>query len=141
MIRLLSLCLAASIGPAVPAIAQSFGTLDVKPGRTLFVVDPSGRETQGRLVTLSPSSLTLDVKGRARTFTPADVALIERRGDSLRNGVIAGLAIGGICVFTCAIELRGGALAQAIAVNALIPVAIDALHRGRTRVWPARTRP
>jgi hypothetical protein len=90
MIRLWSLCLAASIGSVVPA---------------------------------------------------ADVALIERRGDSLRNGVIAGLAIGGICAFTCAIELRGGALAQAMAVNALIPVAIDALHRGRTRVWPARTRP
>ena len=65
-------------------------------GDTLTVTDTSGSRVRGKLSQLSPSSLILDVSGAMREFRSGEVDRIEKRGaDSLNNGALTGLAIGG----------------------------------------------
>ncbi len=123
---------------AVPAAAQStFAGLHLSGRPMLYLTEASGRETKGRLASLTDDALTITVKKSTRTFTPDELRLIERRGDSLGNGIAAGLVIAGVCLFTCAQGVSsGGQLAKVAFVNGLFPVALDAVHIGRTRVWP-----
>ena len=87
-------------------VATSFEELRalVKAGDTIYVTDPSGRKTKGRLGELSASSLELLVRktgpdGR-ETFVP-QARLSERdvrqilleRHDSVWNGTLIGLAV------------------------------------------------
>jgi hypothetical protein len=85
-----------------PAEAQELaGTFDqlrvlVKPGDTLTVTDAAGVPVRGKLVTLSTASLSLDVSGSRKLFQNSEIDTIARRTpDSLRNGALIGLAIGG----------------------------------------------
>ena len=85
-----------------PAEAQELaGTFDqlrvlVKPGDTLTVVDDAGQRVRGKVVSLSNSVLNLTVSGTPRQFLSTDVNTIEKRGaDSLKNGALIGLAVGG----------------------------------------------
>lgn len=74
-------------------IVSSFDQLAVlvKPGDKISVVDVSGRETEGRIGTLSRDAMTLVTEAGPRVLGEADVAKIrQRRGDSLRNGAIIG---------------------------------------------------
>jgi hypothetical protein len=87
---------------ATSAQAQELaGTFDqvrvlVKAGDTLIVTDTAGQPVRGKLVNLSPSSLSLNVSGSTREFQRVDVDTITRRGpDSLKNGALIGMAIGG----------------------------------------------
>ena len=66
---------------------------------------------------------------------------MERRGDSLANGIVAGMVIAAVCLFTCAQGVSsGGQLAKVAALNGLFIVGLDAVHIGRTRIWPATKR-
>jgi hypothetical protein len=68
----------------------------VKAGDTLTVTDTAGRPVRGKLTNLSASSLSLNISGTNREFQKADVNTIARRGsDSLKNGALIGLAVGG----------------------------------------------
>jgi hypothetical protein len=87
---------------AATAEAQELaGTFDqlrvlVKPGDTLTVVDDSGQRVEGKVASLSASALSLTVSGTPRQFLNTDVNSIEKRGpDSLKNGALIGLAVGG----------------------------------------------
>jgi hypothetical protein len=87
---------------AATAEAQELaGTFDqlrvlVKPGDTLTVVDDAGQRVEGNVSSLSASALSLTVSGTTRQFRSTDVNTIEKRGpDSLKNGALIGLAIGG----------------------------------------------
>ncbi len=77
------------------------GTFDqlrvlVKPGDTLTITDGGGERLRGKLSDLSDTSLVLEVSGARRLFQEAQVSTIEKRGsDSLKNGALIGLAIGG----------------------------------------------
>ena len=77
------------------------GTFDqlrvlVKPGDTLTIVDDAGQRVRGKVTSLSNSVLDLTVSGTARQFRSTDVTTIEKRGsDSLKNGALIGLAVGG----------------------------------------------
>ncbi len=77
------------------------GTFDqlrvlVKPGDTLTITDGGGERLRGKLSDLSDTSLVLEVSGARRLFQEAHVSTIEKRGpDSLTNGALIGLAIGG----------------------------------------------
>ena len=98
------------LAPPVSAqdIATSFEQLQglVKPGDTVDVTDASGRRTKGKLGELSATSLELLVRQtqsdgsekwvpKAR-FSEGEVRQITReRRDSLRNGSLIGLAVGG----------------------------------------------
>jgi hypothetical protein len=63
--------------------------------RTAAIVDDSGRETTGRLVRVTPQSLTLKVDGHEQVFEFDHVTTVHEVGDPLTNGLIIGLLIGG----------------------------------------------
>jgi hypothetical protein len=103
-----ALLLVAPLKVSAQVVATSFEELRalVKAGDTIYVTDASGRRTKGRLGELSASSLELLVRkagpdGRETLVPQARLSegdvrqiLLERR-DSLRNGTLIGLAVGG----------------------------------------------
>lgn len=136
---------------AGPARAQAtFG--NVQPGGlpVVFVTDRAGHEMQGKLVQFTETSLTLAVDGSQRTFGVDDVSLVERRGDSLKNGALTGLGVGlGLGALSIGLSdcpggdhscpaARVGWLALNTAIYTAIGTAIDAAVTGRTRIWPAK---
>src|SRR5262245_25097312 len=78
-----------------PAQAQSTFA-DVKPGGLpiVFVTDRVGQETRGKLVRITDQDITIATDGAERTFRVDEVSVIDRKGDSLKNGTIAGLVVG-----------------------------------------------
>ena len=79
-------------------IAGSFEQLQllVRPGDKVTVTDTSGRESSGRISELSDSGLTVLVNGARQEFTEREVTTIrQRRQDSLGNGAVWGIAVGG----------------------------------------------
>lgn len=91
------LILVAATGEA-QELAGTFDQLRVlvKPGDTLTVVDDAGQRVRGKVVSLSNSVLNLTVSGTPRQFLGPDVNSIAKRGaDSLKNGALIGLAVGG----------------------------------------------
>jgi hypothetical protein len=127
-------------GLALPASAQTtFADLRITGHPTLYVTELTGRETKGKLSSLRDEAITLQIKGATKTFAPSEVAMIERRGDSLKNGAVAGAVVAGICLLTCAQGVSsGGQLARVAFSNAMLPVVIDAAYIGRTRIWPIK---
>jgi len=88
------------IAPAL-AVAQepvtSFEQLGrrLKPGDRIWVTDAKGREVEGRIQRVWADALTVDTEP-PRTFPARDVSLIRQtRRDSLWNGTLIGLGIGG----------------------------------------------
>ncbi|HEY3043379.1 MAG TPA: hypothetical protein VGJ39_05115 [Vicinamibacterales bacterium] len=132
---------------SVPASAQS-------PEVTLtglfpvYVLDRTGEETKGKLVSLTGSAVVLQMDSTTRTFNLTDVVRIDRQGDSMKNGAIIGAVIGGVTG-----ALTAGGLADcpgahspctgarvagffiATGVWTAIGVGIDALIPGRTLLW------
>src|SRR5437868_274029 len=93
--ELIALVLVLWCVPAAPARAQNtFGQVNVKGSPTVFVTDRSGQESQGRLITLSPAAITIKMGTGTKTFSPDQVSLIERKGDSLKNGTLVGAVVG-----------------------------------------------
>jgi hypothetical protein len=88
------------IAPAL-AVAQepvtSFEQLRMrlKPGDRVWVTDAKGREVEGRIQRVWADALTVDTDP-STTFPARDVSLIrEARPDSLWNGTLIGLGVGG----------------------------------------------
>lgn len=139
-------------GPAATARAQStFSSVHVNGLPTVYVTDRTGQETRGKLVSFTESAIALEVNGATRTFTADEVSLIERRGDSLKNGTIIGLVFGGVAgvlaggLADCS-EGRGGCAGArvagtllAVGFYAAVGAGIDAAIPGRTRIWPAKS--
>jgi hypothetical protein len=91
---------AAAQPPALPA--QSFEELRISTdvGETVEVIDMSGRQTTGRITSISDLGLTLTVDAAARTLAEADVRRIDRRRkDSVRNGLLLGTGAGALLGF------------------------------------------
>jgi hypothetical protein len=141
-------CLALLVTASAVQAQDSFANL--KPGGlpTLYVTDRAGYETRGKLVRLTDASVTIAVDGADRTFEIADVSLVERRGDSLKNGAIAGMVLGmGVGALSMGIAdcpsgethctgTRVAGFALSTAIYTAIGTAIDAAVSGRTRIWP-----
>jgi hypothetical protein len=80
---------------------QSFGQLQraLEPNQLIVVTDETGQKTKGRVVSVSDSSLTLQVKATTlnpqgrQTFTDNTVSTIAR-ADSLVEGTLIGLGVG-----------------------------------------------
>ena len=152
MVNLRLVCLALMFG-AVTGIAdaQDFSTVRVAGLPRLYVEDRSGKEVAGRLISVSDAALVVAIDGAPRTFTPADVTKVERRGDSLKNGMIIGAVVGLLgpliadCPGTARVGRQGGCAGARVgyalggmAIWAGIGAGIDALIPGRTRVWPVQ---
>ncbi|WP_291984130.1 hypothetical protein [Luteitalea sp.] len=96
---LLGTALVASVSTArAQGVASNLRELQllVRPGETVTVTDAQGREVQGQIQTLSPSLLALSGRSGRRAWTEVDIVSIrQRKSDSLWNGALIGLAVGG----------------------------------------------
>jgi hypothetical protein len=138
------------LGWGAQASAQSFSNLSLEGLPTLYVTDRAGHETTGKLVTLTESSFVVRLKDNTtRTFQPDETALVQKRGDSLKNGAIIGAVIGGFAGIGAGISdcpsvndrshCAGFHIAMAavgVGIWTAIGTAIDAAIPGRTRIWP-----
>jgi hypothetical protein len=134
--------------------AASFEQLQmlVRPGNVITVVDDTGAKLRGRLISLSSSSLQLDLGNGQRTFEQARVRTIrQRRGDSLANGAWSGLGVGIVIPAIALLALRdecycsaaevAGALGAYGGLGAGIGVGIDALVRRTKTIYGAPADP
>ena len=118
----------------------------VKAGDTLTVTDTAGQPVRGKLVNLSSSSLSLNVSGTTREFQKVDVNTITKRGsDSLKNGALIGMAVGGgLAAVGMAIAVAEGDADAAFFVGAAlvysgigagIGAGVDALIEGQRVIY------
>jgi hypothetical protein len=146
--RIAALIILATGAAEAQELAGTFDQLRVlvRPGDKLTVIDDSGQRVEGRVSSLSSSALDLTVSGKPRQFLSTDINTIEKRGpDSLKNGALIGLAIGGGIGAAGMIALAGTAdnPAALVAVGALmyggigagIGTGFDALIEGRRVIY------
>ena len=149
-------CLAIAALTLMPGVlfaqetAKSWPGLDPARLPTVFVLDDTGLETQGKLLRLDADALVILVGGVERRFEAGNVKRIEKR-DSIRNGAIIGAVVGtalGLIsggVADCPGDDPGGSCPGARAglvlistgVYAAIGTGIDALIHGRTTIYEA----
>ena len=92
--------------PLMPVLAwaqepDSFGKVEsrVRVGDTVRVIDKNGNKSQGRIGSVSATSLSLIVNGAAQNFSETTVREIKRRRHaSLPTGGALGALIGGAAV-------------------------------------------
>jgi len=152
------LLLAAMTAPSpagAEAVARSLGELGrrLKPGQKVHVLERSGRITEGVVTELTESSLTL-YSGENRTLAADDVLLVDREGDSVKNGIVVGAVSGavmGVLVMLSSKSLSEeqkiaddcpecaspSIVAVATAEGAALGWLIDALRKGRTHLYEA----
>jgi hypothetical protein len=134
---------------AIPASAQStFANMRREALPTVFVTDRAGHETRGQLLSMTDAELTVKTDLITRTFTPDEVSVVERKGDSLKNGTLIGLGVGtwaaGMFVAGCVgshSHCSPWVIPWALGVTGLytaLGAGIDAAIPGRTRIWPGR---
>jgi len=106
VLAVISLLLAFALAAAQEPVRE-FSQLNtrLRPGDTIWVTDARGREVKGRILSLGAEELTLE-GGGDRTFGAPDVTTIAvRRSDSIGNGALIGLAVGGgLAVAGCVAE-------------------------------------
>ena len=101
----------------------------------------SGEVVRGRIVDLSPESLTILTADNRRVDMPLDRVLrIEARGDSLKNGAAIGaIVLGGMAALLCGEYGGGGECVAGVAldagIGALIGAGVDALNGGRSTLY------
>jgi hypothetical protein len=147
-----------AMGPAIASAQNVVGSwpgLDPSRLSTVYVVDDTGTETEGRLLRLDPDALVLLVDSTERRFEAARVKRIQRRGDSLKNGAIIGAVVGGVMgALAAGISdcpsfdgsdgcpgTRVGLFFFSVGVYSAIGTAIDALIPGRTTIYPTPRAP
>lgn len=142
---------------AVPAVAQNQAApppmvkTDGLP--TVFLTDLQGAEHRGQLIRVAPDEVVLLGAKGERTFRRSEITLIEKRGDSLKNGALIGASVGALGgLFAAGFsdcpmgrESCGGArvgfFTLSLATYIAIGVGIDALIKGRTVLYRAYGRP
>ena len=144
VLHAIALLLLATASAEAQEVAGTFHQLRVlvKAGDTLTLTDATGQRLRGKLAELSASSLVLEIAGARRLFQDNDVAIIEKRGaDSLKNGALIGLAIGG-GLFGPAIGAATGDWGFAVVggliyagIGAGIGVGVDALIEGSRVIY------
>lgn len=123
----------------------------LKVGDTIRVTLRDRQVRTGRLIVMDPASLTIEEAGTRKTVVPGDVAAVDRRGDSLKNGTIIGLTIGAGAAGTLGAVFEGtepgetgrpvaGLLGGAL-YGAGIGLLCDVLRKGWTATYraPAQT--
>lgn len=154
--RLAAMLLLASIVPMTAAAQERTPTykgLRVNELPLAYVLDDTGVETKGKLLNLDTGSVVLLIDGSERRFDLTKVRRISRRGDSLKNGAIAGAVIGvvlgslsaGVADCPGASDgcpgFRVFAVTMGTAFYSAIGVGIDAAVQGRTVLYQAAPAP
>ena len=143
VLAVINLLLAFALAAAQEPV-RDFTLLNTRlvPGDTIWVTDAQGREVKGRIAALGADAITLE-GGGSRTFASPDVTTIYvRRGDSLGNGALIGLGVGGLgiglaCVAGTDDQDQGWCLMAAVVyagIGAAIGVGIDAMIPGKKLV-------
>lgn len=125
--------------------------LDRSALSTVFVLDDAGVETRGQLLRLDRDAIVVLVNGSERRFETERVARVSKRGDSLKNGAVAGLVFGLVTgVLNAAVvdcgqanrcrEAQAGLAVLSTGLYTAIGTAIDAAIQGRTVLYRAPTR-
>ena len=130
---------------AFPALATA-----LHEGDSVVVRDQAGKTVRGTVAGVSASALRVQVDGVVREWTAPDLLEVHRRGDSLRNGMLWGLALGGggaailggLTFTLCANEV-GQHCPRAKALSILLPLAggvgaglaVDAARTGETLLY------
>lgn len=133
---------------AAQTVSRPFADLGryLDPGDTVFVTGRETGETRGRLVRVSPNAVVVIVEGQEREFPSTEIGWIEKRGDSVWNGVLIGAFVLGLpfaggagasCSPNCGAAVTGAALGGA-AIGAGVGALIDSLHQGRTQLYGTR---
>jgi hypothetical protein len=140
-----------------PVVGQSvdrgFSDL-VRKQQIVFVVDANGMEFVGRLLQVEPSSLTISTSDGEQSFARERVSELYRRGDSVASGAKFGAVVGAIVgalgtkdggcgallspYKSCPVQTYAANMAIIGGLGAGIGVGIDALFRGRTRIYPGK---
>jgi hypothetical protein len=141
--------LAAAAGASAQESASSFAALGarIRIGQVIWVTDTTGREVRGRLERLSTDELVLKATG-VDTFAAPDIRRVRARDrDSLENGTLIGLGVGGAmgsawCIGAIAddsgdidarVECAEG-FTVFPGLGALIGLVVDAVIPGKMRV-------
>ncbi|MBW8885444.1 MAG: hypothetical protein JF612_11885 [Planctomycetia bacterium] len=131
---------------ATSAQAQgTFANLSAQGLPIVYVTDRTGHETEGKLLRLTDTTIVVEEPTGARTFSIDQVSLVERKGDSLKNGGIIGAIFGAVTGVALGADCTdcGGTRVAAAVINtglwAAIGAGIDALIPGRTRIWPSKS--
>lgn len=133
--------------------ARTWPGMDPARLSTIYVTDESGVETTGRLLRFEPDAVVLFVNGAEWRMEASRVRRIQTRGDSLKNGALAGALIGVVlgglsgAIADCpgsrnncpAFRITAPILSSAF--YAAVGTGIDALINGRTTVYIAAATP
>jgi hypothetical protein len=113
--------------------------------QTVYVTEASGKETKGRIVNWTGSTIVLQTGTTTRSFAEGEAIRVDLKGDSLKNGALIGAGVGavmgglGSSFGDC--EGCGGVrvtiVLVSIAFYSAIGTALDALIPGRTPLWRA----
>lgn len=135
---LLPIPVAAQAQESPPAIAA---------GTPIFVTLQADRKVvEGSLLALSADSVALLVNDVPQTVPLADVGLIQRLGDSSRDGAVKGAIFVGLwCALVCGQGTTGGghygaAVVANAGLGALFGWMFDRDHVGRTTIYPPDSR-
>jgi hypothetical protein len=144
----IGMVLAAASSVEAQGVAYTFDELRllVRPGDTVSVADAAGGETTGRIIELTPMKLALQGRWGTRDVFERDVTtILQRRGDSLRNGALwgfgAGATLGFLAIMSVTAHHEGRADLAAIGaafyggLGAGIGVGVDALFQGRQVIY------
>ena len=145
MTRIALVLVAATVTATVSvAEAQTITSFDrlallVNQGDRVTVTDGAGQNLRGRIVDLSPSTISLQMGDARRDLHEAEVSVIRRsRHDSLKNGAISGAISGAVvatilmaddCVWQCY-----PAMATRLSSERRAPASVS----GWTHSWRAR---
>lgn len=134
----LALCPAAA---GAEEVSKTFAELQgrIMIGETITATDKAGQVTKGKLASITPTELTLNVQDGPRTLPGNALAKVQaRRSGPLWNGALIGAAVAAAPVIGLAAgcgdcEVNAGA-ALVIGIGAGIGAGIDALWKGNVTV-------
>ena len=118
----------------------------VNQGDRITVTDSAGRELRGRLLDLSPSTLSLQSDGLRHDLHGGDISAVRRRErDSLQNGAVIGFLSGAALAAGLLARTEAGLdpsfllpfASLAGAAGAGIGVCLDSLHEGSQVIYRA----
>ena len=153
MLRIAGFCVC--LLAAADANAQTLSTdlaAAVRKQAEVRITDDAGREFDGRLLRADDKIFTVKTPDGDVPFSFQRISTMYQRGDSLRNGLIIGLAVGSVvgvlasvgngtncesAVYVpCAMTSQASIIGGSIATWTMLSVGVDALKRGWTRIYP-----
>jgi hypothetical protein len=142
-LALIGITLSSSIANGQTSPAPDFSKLKVRIGDMVYVTDQdTGVKFAGRLAARSPSEVTVD----GHVFQPRPGLKIEREGDPIWEGALAGLGTGLLLRYTAGPDTCRNHTFDLCAIAAglqgtAVGAYIDWRHKGRTTIYQAARAP